>query len=393
MPTEVWTKRLAYWAIFPLLAGLATSNSLFTIFSSAFMILSILVFLQEKRWSFFADRWFLCLALFFLLNLASVFQSEYVFHSLRGVFRTFRYLVLCLSVIYVLDTESKWNAVFRWAGIVAFVIGLDAVIQGVTGHEILRHRNRTRYMGEVYRLTGPFPHANDFSAYLSMTLFLFVGAVKNLFHGAALLLLAGCLVSTYARGAWLAVAFSVMLWAVFLRKKKVVAGLLLAMAVAFFVAPVSIKTRLQSFAQLNDGTFSERRLLWQEALDMMRDRPWLGFGPNTYSKMEPLYKSKQHSTDYQYAHNGYLQIGAEIGVPGLLSLLMVLAYFLAACYGTLRRAPPGPLKSAAMGILFGVLAFLIHGATDTDFQSLLLMNLLWFMMGLVWAAKRLSASA
>ena len=43
--------------------------------------------------------------------------------------------------------------------------------------------------------------------------------------------------------------------------------------------------------------------------------------------------------------------------------------------------------------LFGILAFLMHSLTDTNLQSLLLVNWLWLSMGWVWAAKRLSVSA
>ena len=133
----------------------------------------------------------------------------------------------------------------------------------------------------------------------------------------------------------------------------------------------------------------ERRLLWGEALDMIRERPWLGFGPNTYSKMEPLYKSKKIYTDNQYAHNSYLQMAAETGLLGILSFLSLVGYAWTVCYAAFRRSGPSFLSSAGMALNFGLLAFLIHSVIDTNLQSLLLVNTLWLALGMAWAAKRL----
>ena len=53
---------------------------------------------------------------------------------------------------------------------------------------------------------------------------------------------------------------------------------------------VSAQYRRERFASLwdlKDGTIKERHILWDESLRMWKERPFLGHGINTYSKVEP----------------------------------------------------------------------------------------------------------
>ena len=54
-----------------------------------------------------------------------------------------------------------------------------------------------------------------------------------------------------------------------------------------------------------------------------------------------------------------------------------------------RRAPSASAAAPGAALTAGVFAFLLHSATDTNLQSLRLVSLLWFSMGLAMAARRL----
>ena len=75
---------------------------------------------------------------------------------------------------------------------------------------------------------------------------------------------------------------------------------------------------------------------------------------------------------------------------GLVSFLAVLIYFWTSCYHLFSQSDKPFLKTVGFALLFGVLSFLLHSATDTDLQSLLLVSWLWLMMGFAWAAKNLA---
>ena len=119
---------------------------------------------------------------------------------------------------------------------------------------------------------------------------------------------------------------------------------------------------------------------------MIQKSPFLGLGVNTYAKNEPFYKDADSKIDDQYAHNGYLQMAAEIGGLGLLSFLAVIVCLYILTLGVFVRSGTVFLKRTGLAFLSALFSLLIHSAADTDLQSLLHINTLWLGMGLALAA-------
>ncbi len=405
-------KKAAYGALFFVIATAAFSNSLFQISSVIFIVLSLLSVIGTRQASFLKNRWAILVAVYFLMNLISLAQSAYLFTSLKSIFAVLRQILLCLSVIYTVDSKDKFKALFQFFCVVAFMIALDALIQGMVGYDLIRGRKMTPYFLErAGRLTGPFHHANDFSAYLSFVIFLFLGllpeglkllpAKRYWILVAGFLAVLAALAGTYSRGAWTAVGVTTVLFILYKRNVWLIAGLLLVLAWAGFFSPELIRARVWSITDIrHNSTFEERKELWKESLRMIRKSPYFGSGVNTYAKNEPLYKSeppfdktKGPMVDNQYAHNGYLQIAAEIGCLGLLSFLVVMGYSLASAFYSFTRAGDLWVKTAGVALVFGIFSFLIHSAVETNLQSVLLVNTLWLAVGMMWAANRLTQEA
>ena len=69
-----------------------------------------------------------------------------------------------------------------------------------------------------------------------------------------------------------------------------------------------------------------RAQLWSEALDLMASAPVRGVGVNRFSVESPTARSDQ---DLRWAHNEYLQVGAETGTPGLALAVALLLWVFA----------------------------------------------------------------
>lgn len=95
---------------------------------------------------------------------------------------------------------------------------------------------------------------------------------------------------------------------------------------------------------------------------MLRDRPWLGVGPDQFALVHPAYALPQfaHLTD---PHNMYLKLASEWGVPAALLffgwILRELTFAWRLRTQTYRWALGG-----------GVLAFLAMGVFDTPLFTL-----------------------
>jgi O-antigen ligase len=79
--------------------------------------------------------------------------------------------------------------------------------------------------------------------------------------------------------------------------------------------------RLQDLAA---RTVDQHRLaLWHDAFAIMRDHPVTGVGPGRFQFISPIALKNR---DFRWAHNEFLQQGAEGGVPGLVLLAAIFVW-------------------------------------------------------------------
>ena len=111
---------------------------------------------------------------------------------------------------------------------------------------------------------------------------------------------------------------------------------------------------------------------------MIQAHPWAGVGIGNFKPMMLQYREKGSTVD-TIAHNTYLEIAAELGLPGLAVYLAVLG----SAYWTLRHVRRSPLRStpplarhAALALQAGLLGY----AVASFFLSAEYQKLFWFMI-------------
>jgi putative inorganic carbon (HCO3(-)) transporter len=89
-----------------------------------------------------------------------------------------------------------------------------------------------------------------------------------------------------------------------------------------------------------------------------------------------------------HAHNVLLQLGMDLGMPGALSMLLVLGAFLRAVWRATRRASDPLLSAIAVGLGASLAAFLIYGLIDTISVGARASIILWVVLGIGAALAR-----
>lgn len=212
--------------------------------------------------------------------------------------------------------------------------------------------------------------------------------------GAAALLLIGTLVFTQT-GRSGVLALGVMLVAallLMLRGRRLLVALIAAgmLGAAAFAASPVLQQRfalglheMRNASELTEyNSMGARVIIWTSAAELIGERPLLGYGSGGFA---PAYKTfvearytgwKAHLvTD---AHNQYLTVWAELGLPGLLALLAFIA--LAVRQGL--QAGRDPARIAGLGLLA---AWCATSLFSSHFQTFNEGHLLMVMLGALLA--------
>ena len=123
---------------------------------------------------------------------------------------------------------------------------------------------------------------------------------------------------------------------------------------------------------------------------MIKEHPVLGVGPNTYSINYVKYNPYKDGYGGGYTHNSYLQYTAEMGFLGLITLLWFLVTLFFRSLKNLKKIKDPFYNALLLGILGGILAFLVHSFVDTNFHALQLITMFWFFVGFAIAIQKVT---
>lgn len=228
---------------------------------------------------------------------------------------------------------------------------------------------------------------------------------------------AGILV-TQNRSAWLGagVGLVVVVCLYFLYGRESGAGLqraqvimpllIISLIVGLFVGMSrmsgSLSARAGTLSQLQrDDSFQWRLGMWSKALRMLRDRPVTGWGVGSYPLQQALYDhpavkgrtqrqiAASGASLAENAHNTFLQLAAETGVPGLLLYLSVWVSFVATGVRALRRLRRGFRQGVLMGALGGAVAHLVSAFGSPAWEFPECSTFLWVILALGMVAAGL----
>jgi len=131
-------------------------------------------------------------------------------------------------------------------------------------------------------------------------------------------------------------------------------------------------------------SFQGRVEIWSRALYTLYDFPFTGRGLGTFRQAAPyLYPLLLVSPDKDiaHAHNVFLQVGVDLGLPGLVSYVALLVVAARAGWQKIRIG--GWERWLALGVLAGLVGFHTYGMADTLALGSKSSFLFWWLLGLL----------
>jgi O-antigen ligase len=189
-----------------------------------------------------------------------------------------------------------------------------------------------------------------------------------------------------SRGALMAIVASTLLTVI--RSRQRARMLLLSLVVLLpllLIAPSSPLNRILSPTSTDYESTESRILTWDVGLSMIRDFPLAGIGAGNFKPLVRLYADIDKPT---IAHNTYIGLAAETGLPGLLLFLAIFA----ATFRSLSRVRR--LTSDQANLLFraslGIEVSLVGYLVAIFFISAEYQKLFWLLVFLSGALEPLA---
>jgi putative inorganic carbon (HCO3(-)) transporter len=293
------------------------------------------------------------------------------------------FYLLCRSVL------TSWDRIkVVLYGFMAGVLGASAY----TVYEIVDWVSLSDAGGLLtFRALGTFGVPNPLAAYFELTVPLLVVLALMGFRASiretlglpfwllAMLSSVGGLVTlllTQSRGGYIGMAVALMLLVRILPRRLQIAGVATAglLAIVFLLTPVG-QTQIERFSSAveesegipgasHQGTWG-REALWLAGFDMLLDKPLTGVGAGEFD-----YHYREYVREWVdrppagQAHNGWLQMGAQAGFPGLIAFTIWLGAALHSVFSAYRRATDPMARLLAWGAASVLIAFTLHSLVD-----------------------------
>jgi putative inorganic carbon (HCO3(-)) transporter len=209
----------------------------------------------------------------------------------------------------------------------------------------------------------------------------------------------GTLALTQSRSGWMGSAaglaglVALAGWATGRRRVQVLAvaaplALIIAAAALIATQPEVAARFINTSGQTaGEISLSGRPEIWSRALYAIQDFSFTGTGLGTFRRvvnlLYPLFTISP-DTDIAHAHNIFLQVALDLGLPGLIAYLASLWIGLGIAWGAAKRSS-GMLRGLALGLLAGLVALHVYGLTDAIALGAKPGLAFWLALGLIAA--------
>ncbi len=204
------------------------------------------------------------------------------------------------------------------------------------------------------------------------------------------------LIMTGSRSAWLgfglAIGYTIyFIWRFGSGRRILLRWLIDLLMLAFtiaFLGSIFLSLKVPEFEAVPNiifgDSFSSRTKLWQDSLLLIQDYPFTGSGLGSTTMVYSSYVFLLHVPFSPHAHNLYMQIAIEQGIPGLIVFVAMVIF---AILGLINVYQQGNslIRIYCAATFAALIAMLGHGMVEADLYAHLLLSIIFLPFGFTLA--------
>lgn len=309
--------------------------------------------------------------------------SAYPHDTLSEALLYVAYAILCFLAAQTLLRSSQARIIAAMFAVYGVVVASLALLQGIAPNGKLYWIREPRLGGWIY---GPYVNHNHYAGL--MELLVPVPLVLSLSHlaeekeriaaGIAAAIMTGTVFLSGSRGGMLAifVEFIVLALVLMRRRKRMRIAIGVVAFAAVFVSLIAwlggkeLTTRITSISseartEISGGT---RLSIDRDALRMFHRKPILGWGLGSFPVVYPQFRSFYTNFFVNEAHNDYLQLLAELGVLGFITMVWFQFVMYRTALKKIGNWTSEVTGSLSLACILGCTGILVHSLFDFNLQ-------------------------
>ena len=341
----------------------------------------------------------LLVGVFIFVGLLAIRNSPNIsagLYSFRGTYEPFIILLLAL----LLPLDRQWlKRLIPWMLVSGALVALFAIYQSLfLGFPFLWKYYAqdgiipTSFVfmgGTIQRAMGTFSSPNQLSLYLSILIIFAVNLFLRLpkpYRKAIFLigLLSIALLLTVSRSGWAALAIGLgVSILIYRRKQRIIPHLVL---LTILVIIVGFATGLDAWAARtlsgNEISANYHVDIFSSNVQTILSHP-LGVGLGRVGARSFRFRDANSSNEDFFATESYLlQTGMEVGLPGLLLLLLIMLLSGMILYTNIYLLEDRWSRALVVGALAALAGAFVHALLIPDLQDMAVASYLWFLVGM-----------
>jgi O-antigen ligase len=332
-------------------------------------------------------RWnplFLPMGVFGLLILSQLafHRTAYPHDTLSLALLYFSYAVLCFLAGQTLIRGSQARTLALVFSLYGAALACFALIQGISSNGKLYWLRQPRNGGWIY---GPYVNHNHYAGLMEMlvpiplvlSLTRLASARTRAVAAAVAAVMLGTIFLSGSRGGMLAIVAELIILSVLLVKQKrslrtaIGVGVFLAIVVGLltWVGGAELSKRIATVGPLHSEISSDVRTnINRDGLKMFLKKPIMGWGLGTFPIVYPEFRTFYTNFFVNEAHNDYLQLLVEMGLPGFVTMLWFLLTLYTRAIKKIGHWTGEMSGAVTLACVLGLSGILVHSTVDFNLQ-------------------------